>query len=302
MTRFWLDAWWVAVYELGEAVRTRLFQLVLVGWLGVLGVANWILVEFLREAEGSFAATLGVPRTEKPGAMIAQLIQRGELVDFLAPLVGGRGSAQVLLHEPIIGLWASATTMACLPVLLAFTASGSIAGEVKSRSIRYLACRTGRLQIGLGKIAGQLFLAAVAALFGIVLTVGMSQTLMVQVPMGELVLVLLDRTLRALAFALPFAGLALAVSMLVPNPNGARVTTAAVMLGMRVVARLAQDHVDDSLPGRFADLVTLFCAHTTWGDYWSTDPAVLGAAVGRSCILAIVYFAAGHVRFGTRDL
>lgn len=302
MTRFWVDTWWVAVYELGEAVRTRLFQLVIVGWLGALGLANWILVEFLKEAEGSFASTLGVPRTEKPGAMIGELIKRGELVDFLAPLVGGRHSAETLLHEPIMGLWAAAATMAFLPVMLAFTASGSIAAEVKNRSIRYLACRTGRLQIGLGKLGGQLFLAGVAAALGIVLTVAMAETMMVQVPITELVLVLVDRTLRALAFAMPFAGLAMAVSMLVSNPNGARVLTAAAILAMRIVTRLLQDHVDDSIPGRLADIGTLFCANTTWADYWSSDPTILSAAVGRSFILAVVYFAAGHARFGTRDL
>lgn len=297
-----VDTGWVAVYELGEAVRTRLFQLVLVAYLGGVGLTNWILVKFLAEAEAGLAQTMGVPATERPGAMIAQLTQNGELLDFLGPVVGGRAAARMLLDEPVLGLWAGVVAMGLLPLIVAFTASGSIATEVKSRSIRYLACRTGRLEIGLGKLLGQLFLAGVAAGLGIVLTVGMGETMMVGVPVAPLLTTLVERVGRACIYALPFAGLGLAVSSFVPNPNGARVVTGGIVVGMYVGTAWLERRVDDSVLGRVADLVRLFCANTTWGDFWTVDDAVLGAAIGRCLILALLYYAVGHVRFGTRDV
>lgn len=300
--RFWQDVWFVAAYELGEAMRTRLFQLGVLAYLGALGLGNWALVKVLKEAETTMALSLGVPSTEKPGAMVGELVRRGELVDLIAPLVGGRENAGVLLGEPILGLWAGAISMAILPTLLSFTASGSIAGEVRSRSIRYLACRTGRLQIGLGKLAGQLALAAVAAALGIVLTIGMSQTLMVSVPLVPLAGSLVMRTLHACAYALPWGGLALAVSGAVPSPNGARFATGVLLIGMHICSTWASFYVDDTLVGRLADLFRLFCANTTWADFWSTQPDVLAGATGRCLILAVVYYTAGHLRFGTRDL
>ena len=51
MKRFWSDVWWVAVYELGEAVRTRLFQLVLLAYAGGIAASGTVLVLILKAAE-----------------------------------------------------------------------------------------------------------------------------------------------------------------------------------------------------------------------------------------------------------
>ena len=58
MKRFWTDVWWVAVYELGEAVRTRLFQLVLLAYAGGIAASGTVLVLILAVAEDRLAETL----------------------------------------------------------------------------------------------------------------------------------------------------------------------------------------------------------------------------------------------------
>ena len=45
MIRPLLDTLWVAVYELGEAVRTRLFQLVILAYLGGIGFSVWLFTD-----------------------------------------------------------------------------------------------------------------------------------------------------------------------------------------------------------------------------------------------------------------
>lgn len=302
MTRFATDLWLVCRYELGEALRTRLFQVVMVAYLGGIGLGNWILVVILREAEATLAAALGVPATQRPGAMVAELVKRGELLEVLGPMVGSREAATRLLAEPVMALWAAGFAMGLLPVVMSFSASGSIAAEVRSRSIRYLACRTGRLQIGLGKLAGQLVLGGVAAGLGVLLTAAMSQLLMVQVPLGALLLSLADRTARACVYALPWAGAGLAASAIIPNPNGARVVSAFFFVGMHVGSAWIGQYVGADFVGRLADLVRLFCPNTAWADFWSADPATVAAAAGRCTILAVAFYALGHARFGRRDL
>ncbi|MES2639813.1 MAG: hypothetical protein V4850_10030 [Myxococcota bacterium] len=302
MSRFLADVWWVAVYELGEAVRTRLFQLVLLGYAGGIAAATWILVQILKSLEQTAAATLGVPATERPGAMMGTLLNNGELVRLVAGIVGSETNATKLLEEPLLGLWTGMASMALLPVVLLFSASGSIAAEVKSRSVRYLLCRTGRLQIGLGKLFGQLLIAAVAAVIGGVVAWGMGMTLMSGNAPIELALSILDRTARAAVWALPFAGLGLAASQWIPSPNGARVVAAGILLAMPIAAYWLAESAGITVIGRLADLAGMFIATSAWVDFWSLDLATFGGAVARSVVLAVLYYSLGHVVFARRDL
>jgi hypothetical protein len=300
--RFVADVYWVAIYELGEATRTRLLQLVLLAYAGGIGVATWILVQILKTLEASVAETMGVPGTERPGAMMATLLGNGQLQELLTPVVGEHTNIAALLHEPILGLWTGVASMALLPLVLVFSASGSVAAEVKSRSVRYLLCRTGRLQIGLGKLVGQLFVAGVAGLIGGAVAWTMGMTLMVGNPPIDLALSILGRTARAALYALPFAGLGLAASQWIPSPNGARVVAAIGLLAMPIVSWWLGEHTGVDVLGRLADLGAQFIATNTWFDYWATTPGELGAAVARSAVLSIVYYAIGHVVFVRRDL
>lgn len=299
---FLADTARVAAYELGEAARTRLFQLAILAYLSGVGFANWVFIRILREAEATVATQMGVPATERPGAMLGQLTQNGDLLELLGPLVGTRTAATALLSEPVLALWSGGTAMILLPLVLIFTASGSVAGEVRSRSIRYLLCRTGRLQIGLGKLAGQLLLGLVAAGLGVGLSWTMGMTLMVSQPPVEMATAMARHTALSCAYALPYAGMGLAISGLVPNPNGARAAAAVVFLALHIGAAWLDDYVGIDTIGRLADLARLFFAPTTWRAFWSVDPVVLGSALVHVAVLAIVYYAVGHLRFGTRDL
>lgn len=302
MRRFAADTWHVAAYELGEATRTRLLQLILLAYLGAIGFGDYIFIRILREAEASVAAQMMVPATERPGAMLGQVLANGEMLNILGPLVGTKEAAKALFSEPLLALWAGGLAMIFLPLLMLFSASASVASEVRSRSIRYLLCRTGRLEIGLGKLVGQVLLACVAAGLGIALSMGMGTTMMVQQPPFAMLLALTRHTALACAYALPFAGLGLAISGLVPSPNGARAVAAVAYMAMQIGAALLDDYAGPSTLGRVADIARLFFASTAWQDLWSLDASVLAGAVGRCVILAVAYYAVGHIRFGTRDL
>lgn len=300
--RFAADVWWVAVYELGEAVRTRLFQLVLLAYAGGIAFSTWLFVKALSNAEEVAAGTLGVPSTARPGAMMGTFLENPDLARVVGQMAGGGTDVTELLKEPLLGLWTGVATMALLPLVLVFSASGSIASEVKSRSVRYLLCRTGRLQIGLGKLAGQLLIALVAAVIGGLVAWGMGMTMMVGNPPLGLALSLVERTARAAVWALPFAGLGLAASQWIPSPNGARVVVAGLVGAMPIAAYWLDLHVGLSLPGRLADLAGLFIATTAWSDFWATDLPTFGAAAARSVVLAVVYYSLGHAVFARRDL
>lgn len=300
--RFWGEVFWVAVYELGEAVRTRLFQLVLLAYGGGIGGSVWVLSQILLQMEAGLARAMKLPPTEKPGAMLNTLLADGSITDLLAPMVGGEQAAKGLLTQPIPALWAGGAAMLLLPIVLLFTSSGSVSAELKSRSIRYLACRAGRLQIALGKLLGQVFLGGVAAGIGVLVAFTLSMTLIVGNDPLPLLLALSVRSVWAVVYALPYVGIGLAVSQLVANPNGARALGALVFVLLPVLSWLLKEYADTGFVSRLADLGTLFLPNANWGGTWSSDPAVSGAAAGRALVMAVAFFTVGYARFERRDL
>lgn len=297
-----LDTFWVAAYELGEAVRTRLFQLVILAYLGGIGFSVWLFTEILSQAEESLAETLGVPATTRPGSMLPQLLQNGDLRDVFAPFVGGDEQAMALLSQPVLGLWVGVFSMGLLPMVLVFTASGTVSAEVRSRSIRFLLVRTGRLEIAFGKLFGQLFLGACAAVLGVLLAWGMGLTMMSGNDPIALMTTLWVRTFWSGLFALPFLGLALGASLLVGNPNGARVLASLTFFFMPMAAAVLKHWSGPDTLGRICDMLILAIPTRYWADFWSTNSSDLAFASGRSVLLAVVFFALGFARFQRRDL
>lgn len=292
----------VAVYEFQQAARTRLLQVGVLGYAGVTLAAHAAFVEGLQEAERSVALAMMVPPTEKPGALIGAALQSTELRRFLADIIGSESTLDRLTEAPILALWSGAVAMVLLPLFVLVGTSTSVSAEVESRSIRFLALRTERLPIVLGKLAGQLSIAALAALSGVAVTVGAGVTLMVQQPPLALAGHSLVHAGRGLLYAVPFAALGLAVSQWVPRANPARLATMFALFAVIVGHVWLGSEVDASLPGRLADLASNLLPGVGWTEMWSVDLITFGLAVARSAVITVGLVALGYLRFDRRDL
>lgn len=304
---FLRDVWLVAVYEAQEAVRTRLLQVALLGWAGIVVAANGLFLWVLHEIEAAMAGALGVPTTDRPGAMLGKMMEEGEL-DGVARMIGGSENVSFLLQQPILVLWAGAVMMMLLPEFLLIASAASVAAEVQNRAIRYLACRTGRLQIGLGKLLGQVGLALLALGIGVGLSAGMGLFLMVGQPVGGTVGGLLARVPAILAFSLPALGLGLGASMAARTVSGARALALIGFFGSFITYVWLRAELRESttkgvaLWERLADMAMILLFPSNWTALWSPEwPDVL-AAVARCAIIGAGCFAAGMAVFGRRDL
>lgn len=302
MRRLFVDVFRVAAYDLDQGLRTRSFAFVTLAYLGLLGLLEHGFVRALAYAEAHVAATLHVVATRKPGALIAEVRRDGRPLSLLEDVVGGRDEAAGLLDHPPLALVGAALPMFLLPALMLFTASATLASEVSTRSIRFLACRTDRLAIGLGKLLGQTLVAAVAAALGIALTLVMGALFMVEVPHVESLVTLLTYTGAALVFALPYAAIGLLCSSLVANPHGARALAGAVGIGTLIayanVASRAAAH-----PTSFLLEATLRAfPNDAFSGHFSSDGLVRAAAIGRAFLLTVVLHALAQARLDRRDL
>ena len=300
--RFLADVAVVAAYELAQARRTRLLQVGLLAYAAGTGAAEWAFIQGLREAERSVALTMGVPPTEKPGALIAKVLESEDLRHLLGALIGSPALFDSLAAEPVLGLFSGAVAMILLPVLLLLGTSVTVSAEVESRSIRFLALRTERLPIVLGKFVGQVLMAAVAALVGVVVTEAVGQTLMVQVPVIGLALSATHHAAGALLYALPFAGLGLCVSQWIGRTNPARAMAVVLLLAVVLGASWLDWAAGPTLLGQVESVIRGFLPGQGWTDVWQTDPLALGMGAARFAVLTVIWIGLGYVRFDRRDL
>lgn len=299
---FWSDVAVVAGYELAQAGRTRLLQVALLLYAAATGAAHWGFIQGLREAERSVAGAMGVPATEKPGALINKVLESEDLRQFLGSIVGSPQLLDRLIHEPVLGLWSGAVAMVLLPLLLVLGTSVSVATEVETHSIRFLALRTERLPIVFGKLVGQVLMAAVAALVGVAVTEVIGLTLMVQVPAAGLAISALHRAACALLYALPFAGLGLCVSQWVGRTNPARALAVVALLAVVIGSAWLQYVEAPTVAGQIAAVARGFLPGQGWMDVWQADPLPFAMGAARLVVLTIIWVALGYLRFDRRDL
>ncbi len=295
------DVWAVARYEVGEAARTRLLQVVVAAYLGGIGFAAWILVQILREMEAALALQMHVPVTETPGAMINTLRENGSLVDLLGPIVGGEDTARALLDTPVLALWIGGATMFLLPAVVVAATAGSVSTEVQSRSLRFLLVRTGRMSVAVGKLVGQLGMVALAALGGVAFAWILGMALMVGNPPVALLVALAERSALGFLFALPYAGMGMAASLCITSPNGARLVAGAALVLSPVAHTWLTRWSGTSALGRLADLGTLAWPNHLWFAYWGGGAAV-GPATVHGLVIGAVWFAMGFAVFQRRNL
>lgn len=292
----------VAGYELAQARRTRLLQVLVLGYVAATGAAHWGFVQGLKEAERTVALAMGVPPTERPGAMIASVLASEDLSRFLTNVIGSESLLERLATAPVLAIWSGAVAMVLLPVFMLLGTSVSVAAEVENKSIRFLALRTERLPIVLGKGLGQLAMASIAALAGVAVTEVLGLTLMVQQPAVSLGVSALEHAGRALVYALPFAGLGLAVSQWVGRANPARALGVVALIGVVIANPWLEYHSSTHAIGRLADLLRTVLPGQGWTDMWQTDPVTFAVGAAKLIVVTLAWIAFGYLRFDRRDL
>lgn len=294
------DTWLVARFEVLRAVRTwRALALVVLYVVATAGGA-WIFVHVLHTLESALADTLHVPPTAKPGALIDQLLKGKELPRMIGDMIGDQALVAQVLRYPVLAIFHLWESLVLIPFFAASAAAESIAIDLGSRTLRYEAVRTGRLELAMGRFAGQAGLTALASAVGVLGTFTVGMLAMVGNDPVVLLGALLWLTVRGWAFALPFVGLGIAMSQWTASPNWARVLaiggTAGSWIAWGLCRWLERHHA-----GVVADVLRQVLPQGWMLGLWHATPGWLLSA-GVCAGLGVVLVALGYLRFSRRDL
>jgi Cu-processing system permease protein len=294
------DALLVARFEVLRAVRTwravALFLLYAIAY----GGAAYIFVAILHAMENSVARNLRVATTDTPGALLDRLVKSDTFRDLVLGMTGNERIVDELVSTPPLALFAMWLGLLLIPFFAASASAECISIDLQSRAIRYEALRTGRLEIVLGRFAGQLALTAMASAIAVVVTWGMGMGFMVGNDPFLLAFSLALMTTKAWMFSVPFAGLGVAASAFTASPAWARVLAIGATAGSWVAYGVAR-YFEGGNFWIVADLALQILPQGWLRTLW--EPGLGWLLPGAVCVaLGLAAVGLGHARFATRDL
>ena len=269
--------WWLV-----RSVRTRsAAALVLIYTLLEAGGA-WTFTRLLLAMERSTARVLKVPITDKPGAMIETLKERGDLAEVIEGMAGDPAMAEWAMQLPILSTYAFWLGLGAVPFLACAAGAQAISPDIGDRSLRFELLRTGRLELIVGRFAGQALLVALGLALGFVGVWLVAMTCMVQQPPLEQATSLAMFAPRLWIWSLPWLGLGIACSQLSGTVNFARTLalfgTVLLFIAYAVLRWLADDRAP-LLGDLVLPLLPPSYAGGLWGPglLWADEALILGA-------------------------
>jgi ABC-type transport system involved in multi-copper enzyme maturation permease subunit len=296
----------VGRFELAEAMRSKLLVVMVLLFVGAGALGAWAYTEVLGRIEANAAKLTGAPATRRPGAVVRRLRDVRGYREMLRMFLGSDAKADYFAAIPPIVVFFGWVSFTFTPWLVLFTSAETIATEVASRSIRYSALRTGRLEFALGKALGQALIvvgvtALSAVVFYIVAWMGLDGF-----EHGPTLRGLASYWPRVVLYTLPFLGWAMFASMLTSSANLARIVSLGGAVVLAIVWGLVA-HPPPWLKGGpvFESARDLFGYITPFGHYdgLSYPPGGQVASDVAVCLaLMALYFAAGYAVLRRRDL
>ena len=139
------DTMVVAWFSLSRAMRTRSAIALCSVYFLVAAGAAWVSARTLRNFERAMAETMGVPKTERAGAMLDVLAADNEFREMLGAMIGDPTQVDWALSLPFLSITHFWSGFGFVPFLAAAVGAQAVAPDVSSRFLRFELLRTGRL-------------------------------------------------------------------------------------------------------------------------------------------------------------
>ncbi len=291
----------IAGNELADSVRSRrVIVMVLLYVIGAMA-ATALFIKFLHSIEGQLVQSLGLAAPKDAGSVTATLWKSDAFRRMLTNLIGDRALAESLLAVPPLALFYGWLSLAFTPLLVMLTASTRIAEEIASGSVRYVMFRAARSQWCLGKFGGQALQIFGALLLSAAGAWAVGFFRMQSFEPLATAQYMIWFALKAWVYALPFLGLALAVSQLFSTPNLALAFGFISLLAVSILNGLSKWLAGDGWRQAW-DIVGALTPGAHRQNLWWNDAQHLVPATVFLLALAALYLLAGYARFARRDL
>jgi ABC-type transport system involved in multi-copper enzyme maturation permease subunit len=285
----------VAGFDLLESLRSRkAIVLLALYMLGALGAAA-IFIRLLTAIQERLEEEVGRAVDMK------ELMDSPGMARVVGALAGDADVARAIVAIPPMALFYGWLAMNFVPLLVLFTSSDAISGDLASGAVRFSLFRTDRISWAAGKLIGQTSLMAVGVLVGALACWVMGALWLDAMPMGDTAYWLLRISGRAIVYSFAYLGMVMCASQLARTPIRSGGLGLLIMFLASVVGSVLQaEPIMEQAPKLFGALSKLFPNGHHLG-LWHPGVFESGTAVLGLVAIGLGFFALGFWRFSQRD-
>ncbi len=299
MKWFMRHVWVVLRYELADSVRSRRVVILLLLYLAGAMLACNGFIGAIQKLESQLSETLSLPPASTPGAVTDALWRSKAFRGMVTGLVGDREVALEILSVPPMAVIYGWLAFMFTPVLVVLSASGRIADEVSSGSVRYVLTRTSRLSWCLGKFMGQACEVMLALMLSAICTWCVTRFRMSGSNDMELARWIVLYGWKAWVYSLAFIGLALGVSQIFKSPYHAMGLSLALIIIMGILSLLSRHFVGEGWRQAWQITDYIFPMKHRM-NLWRLQPAYVFSSVLYLVALSQAYLFLGYSVFSKR--
>jgi hypothetical protein len=285
----------VAGFDLVESLRSRkalvLLSLYLLGALGASAIFIRVLSAIKERLEEQVGRAVDMKELmESPG-----------MARVVGALAGDEAVANAIIGIPPMALFYGWLAMNFVPLLVLFTSSDAISGDLASGAVRFSIFRSDRISWAAGKLIGQTCLMAVGVLVGAIACFVMGLIWLDDMPVSDTAGWLLRISGRSIVYSFPYLGMVMCASQLARTPIRSGGLGLVIMFFCSLAGSIVQaEPIAEQAPAFFGAISKLFPnGHHLYLWHPGTFES-LSAMLGLVAI-GLAWFMLGFWRFATRD-
>lgn len=285
----------VAEFDLRESLSSRKAIVLLALYvLGSLG-GSALFIRMLNALRERLEEELG-QRVD-----LAQVMAGPGMARVAGALAGDADVASALVGIPPMALFYGWLAMTFVPLLVLFTSSDAISGDLSSGAVRFSLFRTDRLSWAAGKLVGQTLLMMVGVLVGALACWGIGLLWLDGVKPADTAYWLLRISGRTMVYCFAYLGMAMCASQLARTPIRSGGLALLFMFGSSLAGSLVQaEPIAAGAPQLFGALSKLF-PNGHHLQLWHPGLVESGGAMFGLVTIGLAFFALGFWRLDKRD-
>jgi len=285
----------VATFDLLESLKSRKALVLLLLYLAGAFGASLIFIRVLTGLQEQLSEQLGAAVDMK------MLMESPAMEKFVGKLVGDAETGRAIVAIPPMALFYGWLATNFVPLLVLFTSSDAISGDLSSGSVRFSLFRTDRLSWALGKLIGQTALMVVGVLAGALACWVTGMIWLDGMAAADTAWWLLRIAGRAAVYSFAYLGVAMCASQLMRTRLLAMGLAFALMFINSLAGGIVRiKPVVETSPELFGALSKLFPnGHDlVW---WHPGLLERSAAMLGLMLIGLTWFGLGYLRFSRRD-
>jgi hypothetical protein len=230
-----------------------------------------------------------------------QLMDSPGMARIAEALSGDPEVARAIVAIPSLALFYGWIAMNFVPLLVLFTSSDAISGDVASGGVRFSLFRTDRISWATGKLIGQTCLMAVGVLAGALACWAVGCVWLDGMPIAQTAYWLLRISGRIIVYSFSYLGMVMCASQLARTPIRSGGLALLIMFACSVAGSLVQvGAIEEQAPALFRAISKLFPnGHYLW--LWHPGAVQYGSSILGLLAIGLGFFALGFWRFKARD-